>query len=796
MPQLTLDKFFNPKKRISNEYTKTTKKRKKLSMHTKGSLYVSQASQNCGKPLTKTLNRSNSLSPIKSRSNNYVPKVPSGKSIKTSWFNDIINSAIKNKAIDNMNLFKTGAISHNNFNLEKIYGDGIFHFPYTDVHKNSTLKYELDNTMLPVDLHSKILFATIFTVFSNPINVGYFNESELDFIYSILTLPHNAQLLLSRMLKRKKSWFRKSQISYPEIASDLKHIFEILAEHSICTFELKDTNLQVILELLQTDEIKKICRILKQKSCANKKDNISTLLTFSEKKALFPGLKSPSDVLYSLVINTLDYCVSLTGKTWVIIDKILTLIIPNSDPKLSRADIFFTLGDIYLGKVMFPSIPENRFPIFSCDLHLTSFIEAKTTLSTTLQLIEKKKWTEVKDCGKLAMEILQKLLKTESVRLKNSLLPAHVKRYLPIYVWFKILSLCIDAFKKDVDKTQVVKVLRFLLEQDCCMHSKKGEWYCELALTEMHHNKNIEASALIVIEALNKSDLTRVDKVQLIERARRIAKRKTGLKPTIKFDINKTLDEHSYQMPEHENKTNVISAALMPENTKTNKSVWCIENNSSSQSYGSVETVALYHYYHEGFINGLHCEGALPIIFFYTLFWEELYGVHIPGAFVTDYQYAPDDLFTGNFYENRKEKIQLKLDENNNLDSLTLSVLMEQKFQKCKQFQSIMPTNLLKDNQLKEIVQCLGVQGIIGICRRLIENFKLWKAGFPDLIIWNVQSKQHKLVEVKGPKDSLSIKQRLWLEYLNQLGLNTEVCLVKGKHNLILNFLHIVDLRF
>ncbi|XP_012139880.1 fanconi-associated nuclease 1 isoform X2 [Megachile rotundata] len=781
MPQSTLDKYFNTKKRILNENSKTLKKRKKLSMHTKDSLlYVSQASQNHEKPLTNELKRSNSVSPIKSQSNNYVPKVPSGKLMKTSSFHDIINKTVKNEAIDNMNLLKTGAISYNNFNLEKIYGDGKFYFSYNDVDKKSTLKYELDDAMLPVDLHSKILFATIFTVFRNPINVGYFNESELDFIYSILSLPHNAQLLLSRMIKRKKSWFRKSQISYPETASDLKHIFQILATHSICTLDLKDINLIMILELLTADEIKKICQKLKLKCCPNKKDNIKTLLIFSEKKALFPGMKKPSDVLFSSVINILDYCVSLTEKTWVIIDKILTLIMPNSDPKMSRADIFFALSDVYLGKVMFPSIPENRFPIFSSNLHLMSYIEAKTTLSTTLQLIEGKKWKEVKDCGKLAMETLQRLINTESVRLRNSLLPVHVRRYLPVYVWFKILSLCVDAFKKDADKTQVVKVLRFLLEQDCCMHTKKGEWYCELALTEMHHNKNIEASALIIIEALSK-DLTQVDIVQLIERAKRIAKKKTGLNPTIKFDINKILDEHSHQMPEHENKTNVISAALMPENTKTNKSVWCIESNSNGRSYGSVETVAVYHYYQEGFSNGLHCEGALPIIFFYTLFWEELYDVHIPGAFVTDYQYAPDDLFTGNFYENRKEKIQLKLDIINNLDSMSLSTLMEQKFQICKQFQSIMPTTLLKDNQLKEIVQCLGVQGVIGICRRLIENFKLWKAGFPDLIIWNFQSKEHKLVEVKGPKDSLSIKQRLWLEYLNQLGLNTEVCLVKAQ---------------
>lgn len=110
------------------------------------------------------------------------------------------------------------------------------------------------------------------------------------------------------------------------------------------------------------------------------------------------------------------------------------------------------------------------------------------------------------------------------------------------------------------------------------------------------------------------------------------------------------------------------------------------------------------HYYCEkGFSNGLHCEGALPIILFFTLFWEELFGIHVPGAFVSPYQHAPADLFTEQlFYENRKDKIDTKLQIASNLNCSELSSLMEDKFKICIQYQSIMPTNLLKDGlQLK-----------------------------------------------------------------------------------------------
>ena len=46
------------------------------------------------------------------------------------------------------------------------------------------------------------------------------------------------------------------------------------------------------------------------------------------------------------------------------------------------------------------------------------------------------------------MNTLKSLLKDESLRLENSMLPKHVTRYMPAFVWMKILSISIEAFKK------------------------------------------------------------------------------------------------------------------------------------------------------------------------------------------------------------------------------------------------------------------------------------------------------------------------------------------------------------
>lgn len=290
---------------------------------------------------------------------------------KKNLFDENINNSIIIQTIKNMNLVKQGAISLHNFDLEKIYSKNTFDYQYNDINTENLMKYDLNNINLCNDLNSKILFITIFSVLSLPINCGYFDENDLDFIYSIITLPINAQMLLAKMIKRKRKWFRKNNINYPEIDTELKDIFQILVSRSICTFDIQKENLSIILELLQVNEIQQLCKNMKINPKGNKKSNIQKLLKLSSNKPLFPGIKSPSNFLYASILDILDYCVCITTKTWDIIDRIITLLIPNQNPRDSTSDIFYFLCDVYLGKTIFPNNTGYYFPVFSCKLHLT-----------------------------------------------------------------------------------------------------------------------------------------------------------------------------------------------------------------------------------------------------------------------------------------------------------------------------------------------------------------------------------------------------------------------------------------
>lgn len=133
------------------------------------------------------------------------------------------------------------------------------------------------------------------------------------------------------------------------------------------------------------------------------------------------------------------------------------------------------------------------------------------------------------------------------------------------------------------------------------------------------------------------------------------------------------------------------------------KSTWYINISGDDKFYGSVEMVALKHYTtEENFREGLHCEGSLPVTLFAVCFWEELYNIFVPGAFVTQYQDAPLDLFTADFFPNRQAALEQKIKYFRGLDLESFSDVMCERFLDYNKYQSVMSNTLFKnENQFK-----------------------------------------------------------------------------------------------
>lgn len=74
-------------------------------------------------------------------------------------------------------------------------------------------------------------------------------------------------------------------------------------------------------------------------------------------------------------------------------------------------------------------------------------------------------------------------------------------------------------------------------------------------------------------------------------------------------------------------------------------------------------------------------------------------------------------------------------------------------------------------------------------------NYRLAQSGFPDLTLWNPETKKCKFVEVKSPNDKLSPQQRIWLHFLRNIGIDCEVCNVKSKFTINSNIINIIFLQ-
>jgi hypothetical protein len=83
--------------------------------------------------------------------------------------------------------------------------------------------------------------------------------------------------------------------------------------------------------------------------------------------------------------------------------------------------------------------------------------------------------------------------------------------------------------------------------------------------------------------------------------------------------------------------------------------------------------------------------------------------------------------------------------------------------------------------ELQFIARGLGGEVLVCVCETLMKDYSLFSHGFPDLLLWREEVKgeeeEHgvfvpavRLVEVKGPGDSLSYAQMFWIDALLRCG--------------------------
>lgn len=281
------------------------------------------------------------------------------------------------------------------------------------------------------------------------------------------------------------------------------------------------------------------------------------------------------------------------------------------------------------------------------------------------------------------------------------------------------------------------------------------------------------------------------------------------------------------------------STAPPPASTSTNAPGESVRMSSWGRGRGGVasaerlrvgvEELALQEYHARGGWRGLHCEGRIVHVLAALFLWDVWFDPACPDVFVTPFQDGPLDLDHGaEFYAARESALQRVLARLASTSAAELVAWVGVAFEE-HQGQSCCGVSwgAFSVGLLQLAAVAVGGPGLASICDALCWNHKHFHGGLPDLFLWRVlvpaqallsassssrdgaesrvprdeQSRpaegslqrdvrgwlrlvrgaryEARFVEVKGPRDHLSDRQRAWLRVLSFGGVPTDLCRVE-----------------
>lgn len=157
----------------------------------------------------------------------------------------------------------------------------------------------------------------------------------------------------------------------------------------------------------------------------------------------------------------------------------------------------------------------------------------------------------------------------------------------------------------------------------------------------------------------------------------------------------------------------------------------------------SVEELVLQHYMENGYTCGLHGEGSTLWTVVGLLFWDIIYHSDVADVFLSPFQAVPLDLDTLDFYESRRECIDERLDCLRDSSSEQLLERIARAWNANHgQTSSLVSWDRFRDlEHVDGLVRCVSPPVLAAISQRLLVNYRQYRSGFPDLIVWNPREK-------------------------------------------------------
>ncbi|XP_053437947.1 fanconi-associated nuclease 1 [Nycticebus coucang] len=609
-----------------------------------------------------------------------------------------------------------------------------------------------------------------------------FDEQEKGIVTKFYQLSASGQKLYVRLFQRKLSWIKMNKIDYKEIAPDLTPVIEELQHAGFLQTESELQELSEVLDLLSAPELKSLAKTFHLLNPSGQKQQlVDTFLRLAKQRSVCtwgknqPGIGA---VILKRAKHLAGRSLRICKGPRAVFSRILLLFsltdsAEDEDAACGGQGQLSTVLLVNLGQVAFPSYTINRkTQIFQDREDLIRYAAAVHTLNDISTAMASGNWEEAKELSQRAKKDWNKLKNHPSLRCHEDL-PLFLRCFTVGWIYTRILSRSVEILQRVHMYEEAVEELESLLSQRTYCPDSRGRWWDRLALNLHQHLKRLEPAIKCILDGLADPEVRTGHRLSLYQRAVRLRESPSCKKYKHLF----------HQLPEitvKDVRHVTITGRLCPQRGM-GKSVFVLEAGAATAPTTvlcSVEELALAYYRRSGFDQGIHGEGSTFCTLYGLLLWDVIFMDGIPDVFRNAYQAFPLDLCTDGFFTRRALALEarLQLIHDAPAESLRAWVAATWQAQEGRAASLVSWDRFASLQQAQDLVSCLGGPVLSGICRRLAADFRHCRGGLPDLVVWSSQSPRFKLVEVKGPNDRLSHKQMIWLDELQKLGAEVEVC--------------------
>ncbi|XP_056428513.1 fanconi-associated nuclease 1 [Hyla sarda] len=616
-------------------------------------------------------------------------------------------------------------------------------------------------------------------------DMSLFSEEDKLALTTFRQLSAGGQKLYVRLFQRKLNWIKVNKIEYSEIGSDLIPFIEELSRHGFLQTDSDLEELSEALDLLSAPELKNLGKTFHLANPnAPKQQLVEELLKLSRQRSIFSRNQcSIGATILKKAKEAAGRAVRVCKGPRAVFSRVLLLFSLTESMDVEEAasggqTLLSTVLMVNMGRMTYPQYTVQRNTrIFQDREDLIRYESAMHKLIDIVVTMTNGNWKEAHLIFQSAQEEWDQLKNDPTLRYHTEL-PLFLRCFTVGWVYTRILSRGVEILQRLHQYKEAVQLLQTLLSQTVYCPDSRGRWWDRLVLNLHQHLKCAQKAIPFILEGLSDPYVRTGHQLSLYQRAVRMRDSPSCKKFRNMFN---ELPEINVEDVPHV----TIKGKMYPQ-TGMGKSVFLMENLAEedggeitlSTVMCSVEELALAHYRELGFDQGIHGEGSTFSTLYGLFMWDIIFMEGIPDVFRNSYQAFPLDLHTDSFYENRKDAIENRLQLLQDSPAEILHDMMADVWNAhlgesaalvvWERFSSL--------QQAQGLVSCLGGPIISGICRKMSKDIRHSRGGLPDLVVWNVQKKTFKLVEVKGPNDRLSQKQMVWLHELRKMGADVEVC--------------------